>query len=122
MVDLDEDPPIGPGTRIDDDQESGDETQDFLRLASLTSKTTQLPKRGEKDFEPHGTKHQDGVLAASRQAMHDVLDYTRVHPPKAHVRAFYYGVDSLERDKVIDEEWRQGLEDDHVVLVESPDS
>jgi tRNA-splicing endonuclease subunit Sen54 len=119
MADLDEDPPIGPGTVIDDDQESGDETQDFLRLASLTSKSTQLPKRGEKDFEPHGTKHQDGILAASRKAMHEVLDYTRVHTPKAHVRAFYYGVDSLERDKVINEEWRRGLEDDHVVLLES---
>lgn len=119
MADLDEDPPIGSGTRIDDDQEPGDETQDFLLLASLTSKSAQLPKRGEKDFEPHGTRHQDGVLEASRQAMHNVLDYTRVHTPKAHVRAFYYGVDSLERDRVIGEEWRQGLEDDHVVLVES---
>ena len=120
MADLDEDPLTSPRTNVDDDPESGDETQDFLQLASLTPRSTQLPKRGEKDFESHGTKHQDGILASSRQAMHDVLDYTRVHTPKTHVRAFYYGVGSLERDKVIEEEWRQGLDDDHVVVVESP--
>lgn len=120
MMDLDEDPPMGSRTNVDDDQEPGDETQDFLLLAALTSKSApQLPRRGEKDFEPHGTKYQDGILAASRQAMHDALDYTRVHTPKGHVRGFYYGVESLERDKVVDAEWRQGLEDDHVVVVES---
>ena len=43
------------------------------------------PRRGEKDFEPHGTSHQDGLLASSRAAMHAALDNTRVHLPKTHL-------------------------------------
>jgi tRNA-splicing endonuclease subunit Sen54 len=119
MADLDENPPGNPNSH-DDDNDPDDETQDFRLLTSLTSKTGyQIPKRGEKDFESHGTKHQEGVLTASRQAMHDVLSYTRVHIPKSHKRGFYYGIEGLPRDEVIPEEWRQGLDDDHVVVVES---
>src|ERR1700761_4559272 len=105
MADLDENPPVNSNVN-DDDNEPGDETQDFRVLASLTSKSDhQIPKRGEKDFEPHGTKHQDGILAASRQAMHDVLSYTRVHTPKGHIRGFYYGIEGFPRDEVIPEDW-----------------
>ena len=119
MADLDENP-VGVLNSNDDDNDPEDEAQDFRLLASLTSKTShQIPKRGEKDFESHGTKHQEGVLAASRQAMHDVLSYTRVHIPKSHKRGFYYGVEGLPRDEVVTPEWRQGLDDDHVVVVES---
>ncbi|RAL62653.1 hypothetical protein DID88_004498 [Monilinia fructigena] len=104
MADMDEDAPITSlYNQPNEDNEEGDETQDFRLLASLSSKTGSLPKRGEKDFEPHGTKQQDGVLAASRQAMHDALDYTRFHLPKAHIRGFYYGEgvgEGLERDDV----------------------
>ncbi|KAF7923953.1 hypothetical protein BELL_0195g00020 [Botrytis elliptica] len=124
MADMDEDAPINSlHNQPNDDNEEGDETQDFRLLASLSSKTGSLPKRGEKDFEPHGTQQQDGVLAASRQAMHDALDYTRFHLPKAHVRAFYYGEGvgkELERDELVAEEWRKGLEPDHVIVVEGP--
>lgn len=119
MADLDENP-LGNVNSNDDDNDPDDEAQDFGLLASLTSKTGyQIPKRGEKDFESHGTKHQEGILAASRQAMHDVLSYTRVHIPKSHKRGFYYGADGLPRDEAIPEEWRQGLDDDHVVMAES---
>ena len=120
MADLDENPPSNPNSRDDDDNDPEDDAQDFRLLTALTSKTGyQIPKRGEKDFESHGTKHQEGMLAASRQAMHDVLSYTRVHIPKSHKRGFYYGAEGLPRDEVITEEWRQGLDDDHVVMVES---
>jgi tRNA-splicing endonuclease subunit Sen54 len=120
MADIDEDPPINPRTNIDEDHDPSDETQDFLLLASLTSKTGhQLPKRGEKDFERHGTRHQDDLLNASRQAMHDALDYTRIHTTRIHVRGYYYGAEGLSRDEVVPEEWRKGLDDDHVVVVES---
>jgi len=122
MADVDEDIPVNSlyNHQSNDDNEPGDETQDFRLLASLTSKSTSIPKRGEKDFEPHGTKHQDGVLAASRQAMHEALDYTRVHTPKGHIVGFYYGEGGLERDEVVRKDWRQGLDDDHVVVVEGP--
>lgn len=120
MADIDEEPHINHGTSADEDYESGDEAQDFLLLASLTSKSnSQLPKRGDKDFERHGTRHQDNTLAASRRAMHDVLDYTRTHNPRTHIRGFYYGIESFSRDEVVPKEWRQGLEDDHVVVLES---
>ena len=121
MADVDEDAPVTSlHTQSYEDNDPSDETQDFRLLLSLSSKAgPKIPKRGEKDFEPHGTKHQDGILAASREAMHEALDYTRVHIPKSHIRGFYYGEESLTRDNVIGEEWRQGLDDDHVVVVDS---
>lgn len=115
----DDAPPTAFRSQSAEDNDPSEETQDFRFLAALTSKTNgQLPKRGEKDFEPHGTKHQDGVLEASRQAMHDALSHTRFHNPKTHNRGFYYGEGSLERDDILPEEWRRGLDDDHVVLME----
>ncbi|TVY26158.1 putative tRNA-splicing endonuclease subunit tsp-5 [Lachnellula hyalina] len=119
MTDLDDDAPPSSFQTQAEDNDPSEETQDFRFLAALTSKSGQLPKRGEKDFEPHGTKHQDGVLESSRQAMHDALSYTRFHNPKNHNRGFYYGEGSLQRDEILGEEWRKGLDDDHVVVVES---
>ncbi|KAI0181645.1 tRNA-splicing endonuclease subunit sen54 N-term-domain-containing protein [Hypoxylon sp. FL1284] len=69
-----------------------DEMQDFRLFASLFKKNQASGKtlrRGEKDFESHGTRAQEGALEASRGAMHDVLSYTRSHKPKDHVRAWY---------------------------------
>jgi tRNA-splicing endonuclease subunit Sen54 len=120
MADLDDD--ITAGTLQDqsnDDNDPTDDLPDFRFLASLSSKSAKLPKRGEKDFEPHGTKHQGGILEASRQAMHDALSHTRVHPPKAYLRGYYYGEEGLKRDEAVAEELRQGLDDDHVVVVDS---
>ena len=120
MADFDEDMPITSLRNLShEDNDPDDETQDFRFLASLTSKSGALPKRGEKDFEPHGTKHQDGVLTASRQAMHNALDYTRTHAPKTHIKGFWYGEEGLTRDDNVPEELRQGLDDDHVVVIHS---
>jgi tRNA-splicing endonuclease subunit Sen54 len=52
--------------------------------------------------------------------MHDALAHTRIHTTKGHIRAYYYGNESLRRDDVVPEEWRQGLADDHIVVVEVP--
>ncbi|KAH8684412.1 tRNA-splicing endonuclease subunit sen54 N-term-domain-containing protein [Tricladium varicosporioides] len=120
MADMDEDTPIASlHPQSLEDNDPSDETQDFRLLAALNSKSGQLPKRGEKDFEPHGTKHQDGILAASREAMHDALAYTRFHNPKNHIRGFYYGDESLKRDEVVPAELLQGLDEDHCVVVHS---
>ncbi|CCU74405.1 unnamed protein product [Blumeria hordei] len=98
-----------------EDIDPTEETQDFRFLANIISQSSsQLPKRGEKDFEPHGTKHQEGILEASRNAMHAALSHTRSHNPKNHVRGFYFG-DEYEGVCNIA---RQGLYDDHVVLVQ----
>ena len=49
-----------------------------------------IPKRGEKDFEPHHTHLQSNTLAASRSAMHSALSYERIQPPKSHAQATYH--------------------------------
>ncbi|KAI1372292.1 tRNA-splicing endonuclease subunit sen54 N-term-domain-containing protein [Hypoxylon crocopeplum] len=70
-----------------------DETQDFRLFASLFDKkqaSGRALRRGEKDFESHGTRAQEGALEASRTAMHEVLSYTRSHKPKDHTRAWYF--------------------------------
>ncbi|RKF60120.1 putative tRNA-splicing endonuclease subunit tsp-5 [Erysiphe neolycopersici] len=122
MIVLDEEEDIftGRGIQSYEENDPTDETLDF-RFANLTSVNSggQLPKRGEKDFEPHGTKHQENVLELSRQAMHDALAHVRSHAPKNHIRGFYYGdVRGVNRDKRFGNKSRHGLEDDHVVLVE----
>ncbi|KAI2610727.1 tRNA-splicing endonuclease subunit sen54 N-term-domain-containing protein [Hypoxylon fragiforme] len=86
----------------------GDEMQDFRLFSSLFDKKQASGKtlrRGEKDFESHGTRAQEGALEASRTAMHEVLSYTRRHKPKDHTRAWYFP------DKWVDvpaEEEREG--------------
>jgi tRNA-splicing endonuclease subunit Sen54 len=119
MADRDGDAPSSLLPPKNEDDDPTDEIADYRLLSTLSSKSGQLPKRGEKDFEPHGTRHQDGVLESSRQAMHDALSHTRFHVAKNHTRAFYYGEESLRRDDAIPPEWRKGLEDDHVVLLEN---
>ncbi|KAL3421481.1 tRNA splicing endonuclease subunit [Phlyctema vagabunda] len=119
---IDEDAPVTSlHNQPNEDNDPSDETQDFRFIAALTGKAgAQIPKRGEKDFEPHGTKQQDGILDASRQAMHDVLDHTRVHIPKGYVRGFYYGSErDWEENEQLKREGRKGLSDDHVVVAES---
>jgi tRNA-splicing endonuclease subunit Sen54 len=119
MADLDEDAPLTSLPSNNEDDDSTDEIADYRLLSTLSAKSGQLPKRGEKDFEPHGTRHQDGILESSRQAMHDALSHTRFHTAKNHTRGFYYGDESLKRDEVVPPEWRKGLDDDHVVVLES---
>ncbi|MCJ1391783.1 tRNA-splicing endonuclease subunit sen54 [Xylographa bjoerkii] len=90
MADLDEDaipsaaPHLGDGDLTD-------ETQDFRFLSnlSLTTEQPSLPRRGEKDFETHGTTSQQDALSKSRAAMHDALSYPRIHNPKSQIIAFY---------------------------------
>ncbi|KAI9667551.1 MAG: tRNA-splicing endonuclease subunit sen54 [Bathelium mastoideum] len=91
MADVDEDVPhtTGPGAvEID----LADETQDFRFLNSLSVNdpiSSKLPKRGEKDFEPHATNLQADMLAASRAAMHAAIAVPRLHNPKTHQIAHY---------------------------------
>ena len=122
MADVDEDTPIsslhkqGPN----EDNDISDETQDFRFLAALTSKNATIPKRGEKDFEPHGTKHQDAILEASREAMHDALDYTRSHNSKNYTKAWFFGEGLDSHGELTDESRGTGLNEDHIVRVDRP--
>ncbi|KAF2704502.1 hypothetical protein K504DRAFT_506983 [Pleomassaria siparia CBS 279.74] len=75
------------------DIDLSDETQDFRFLDKLIVQdkgTLSLPKRGEKDFEPHATSLQLDTLEASRQAMHNVLSWTRTHTRKNHILGVYH--------------------------------
>ena len=53
------------------------------------SNAPKIPKRGEKDYEPHSTALQAATLEASRAAMHNALSTARIHPPKSHATALY---------------------------------
>ncbi|GAB7362727.1 hypothetical protein MBLNU230_g3033t1 [Neophaeotheca triangularis] len=92
MADADEDTIPKNGPSVGEDIDLSDETQDFRFLANFSSSkdAPKIPKRGEKDFEPHATKLQDNSLAASRQAMHNALAHERIHQPKSHVTATYH--------------------------------
>ncbi|KAI1471102.1 tRNA-splicing endonuclease subunit sen54 N-term-domain-containing protein [Daldinia caldariorum] len=107
-----------------------DEMQDFRLFASLFDKKQaggKTLRRGEKDFESHGTRAQQGALDASRAAMHDVLSYTRSHKPRDHTRAWYFpdkwadvGPTTTAAAKEVEGEKGAGLfARDRVVVVES---
>ncbi|KAK3069033.1 tRNA-splicing endonuclease subunit sen54 [Teratosphaeriaceae sp. CCFEE 6253] len=94
MADADEDliPRSGlPPEEID----LSEEVQDFRFLGSATGDDVKIPKRGEKDFEPHATALQSNTLAASRQAMHNALSFQRVHPPKQSAQATFHPESSM---------------------------
>lgn len=70
-----------------------DGVPDFKLFASMFDKkgvSSKSIRKGEKDFESHGTNAQDRALEASRTAMEDVLGYTRTHRSDAWVRAWYF--------------------------------
>lgn len=58
-----------------------------------------LPRRGEKDFEPHGTRAQIVTLTAFRAAMHAALSRPRTHPPSKSAAAPLEGIDEFEADE-----------------------
>lgn len=88
MADLDEDSPSLPHPDPTDTDLS-DELQDFRFLSHLSQSTT-IPRRGEKDFEHHGTQSQTSTLDASRHAMQNALSVPRTHNPKSVIVGHYY--------------------------------
>ncbi|PWY96953.1 hypothetical protein BCV70DRAFT_203296 [Testicularia cyperi] len=79
----------GAGGGDSDDGE--EEAPDYLRLLSMTSKSTSgsniIPKRGEKDFEPTGFGGQAKLLERSRQAMYQAVSGERRIGARSLVRA-----------------------------------
>ncbi|KAL2265502.1 hypothetical protein VTJ83DRAFT_6602 [Remersonia thermophila] len=72
------------------EDEGGSAAQDFRAFATALQHrknqfrkepgvSAQTIRRGEKDFESHGTRAQADALEQSRAAMRDVLSYVRVH-------------------------------------------
>ncbi|KAL2126775.1 hypothetical protein VTI74DRAFT_267 [Chaetomium olivicolor] len=66
-------------------EDEGVASQDFrafaasLQFRKTTGVSAQTIRKGEKDFESHGTRAQADALEKSREAMREVLSYTRVH-------------------------------------------
>ncbi|KZF19412.1 hypothetical protein L228DRAFT_263743 [Xylona heveae TC161] len=102
MADADEDVVVFSGQGPPGEIDLSDETQDFRFLQNFSQDPDQgkIPKRGVKDFEPHGTSYQESVLAASRQAMHNALNCTRTHAPKSHIIGYYHPETNLTRVSV----------------------
>ena len=62
----------------------------FNSLFNKKNVSSKTIRKGEKDFESHGTQAQDNTLEASRRAMEDVLSYTRVHREDTWVRGWLF--------------------------------
>ena len=60
----------------------------FLAQISQTAHPT-LPRRGEKDFESHGTSSQASTHHSSRTAIHDALSVLRIHNPKSQLLGYH---------------------------------
>lgn len=90
-----------------EDAEADEAIPDFRKFASsfpgggasgggaLNKKATphvsaKTVRRGEKDFESHGTRLQENALETSRTAMHDVLSYTRTRTPDNFMTGWYF--------------------------------
>ncbi|KAG6017921.1 hypothetical protein E4U43_008311 [Claviceps pusilla] len=70
-----------------------DGVPDYKLFASMFNKkgvSSKVIRKGEKDFESHGTRAQDNTLEASRTALEEVLSYTRVHKIDTWLRAWYF--------------------------------
>ncbi|KAH8899674.1 hypothetical protein GQ53DRAFT_320276 [Thozetella sp. PMI_491] len=87
--------PVGGGEEAPTAEEAlEEEAQDFRLFKSLFRKkaniSAQTIRKGEKDFESHGTRAQETALEQSRQAMEEAMSFTRVHLPKDYVRGWYF--------------------------------
>ncbi|KAK9239904.1 tRNA-splicing endonuclease subunit sen54 N-term-domain-containing protein [Lipomyces kononenkoae] len=93
MDDFDNDYDNAPATQAADgqgDAESDDEQQDWRILASMGPNRKSLPKRGEKEYEPTGSRSDRDNLDDSRQAMYTALNGERRHTSKVHICGVWY--------------------------------
>ncbi|PHH79679.1 hypothetical protein CDD83_3846 [Cordyceps sp. RAO-2017] len=99
--DDDDDPLVsrGGGAGCGDDGTPGleeameDDMPDYKLFAAMFEKrgvSSKTIRKGEKDFESHGTRSQDAALENSRSALEEVLRYTRVHRADAWIRGWYF--------------------------------
>ncbi|MBE3041175.1 hypothetical protein IMZ48_01020, partial [Candidatus Bathyarchaeota archaeon] len=82
--------PAAPAQPEDDDD---DLAPDFRQLAALINKkgrSGQEVRKGEKDFESHGTQAQSNALESSRRVMEEVLSFERFSTEDNWVRAWYF--------------------------------
>ncbi|KAF4994587.1 hypothetical protein FGRMN_5702 [Fusarium graminum] len=110
--------PVG-GTNGAATEDVDDDAPDYKLFLSMFDKhgvSSRAIRKGEKDFESHGTRAQDGLLEASRQVMDNVLGYTRIHREDAWVRGWCFSDCWADVEQAGEKEglWLQ----DRVVMVE----
>ncbi|CAR26005.1 ZYRO0A13332p [Zygosaccharomyces rouxii] len=89
-MEKDEEQDIRLDTAPDSDLEDDELIQDWSQAAQLSIRSSTLPKRGEKDYEPDGTNVQELLLYRARKAMFDTLSNSaRGSVVKNLVKAYY---------------------------------
>ncbi|EGS23820.1 tRNA-splicing endonuclease subunit sen54-like protein [Thermochaetoides thermophila DSM 1495] len=86
-------------------EDEGAASQDFRLFRKQPGVSAQTIRKGEKDFESHGTRAQADALEQSRAAMHEVLSYTRVHAgsQKNVLRGWYFPDWWRDYEEVVEE-------------------
>ncbi|KAK4227582.1 putative tRNA-splicing endonuclease subunit tsp-5 [Podospora fimiseda] len=85
------DPLLQPDEDEDEDEDDDAPSHNFLLFKKQPNISAQTIRKGEKDFESHGTLLQSSALEASRNAMQEVLSYSRVHASSgATVKGWYF--------------------------------
>ncbi|PHH81404.1 hypothetical protein CDD82_881 [Ophiocordyceps australis] len=70
-----------------------DDVANYELFASMFNKkgvSSKSIRRGEKDFESHGTRAQSNALESSRQALEEVLSFTRTHRTDTWTRGWFF--------------------------------
>lgn len=74
----------------DEDEDEEIDLQKFISLFDRRGIVSQAIRRGEKDFESHGTKAQENLLEASRQVLEEVLKEPRLQNESSWIRGWYF--------------------------------
>ena len=66
------------------------DTKLFMSMFGKAGVSSKAIRKGEKDFESHGTRAQDNLLEASRKVLGDVMGYTRIHREDSWMRGWCF--------------------------------
>lgn len=80
----------GPANTEDALEDDGIDHKLFMSMFDKTGVSNKAIRKGEKDFESHGTRAQDNLLEASRKVLEDVLGYTRIHREDSWMRGWCF--------------------------------
>ncbi|KAJ4136874.1 tRNA-splicing endonuclease subunit sen54 [Fusarium oxysporum] len=78
------------GAATEDVDDDAPDVNLFLSMFDKHGVSSKAIRKGEKDFESHGTRAQDGLLEASRTVLDNVLGYTRIHREDSWVRGWCF--------------------------------
>ncbi|KAH6885868.1 hypothetical protein B0T10DRAFT_85938 [Thelonectria olida] len=75
---------------IEDAEDDSVDTKLFLSMFDKQGVSGKAIRKGEKDFESHGTRAQDKLLETSRNVLDNVLGYTRIHREESWARGWCF--------------------------------